>query len=221
MYREEAPASFQRTIVALHGYGHGAEQPLPLARSLGEGLRVLAPEAARPVSPLGYSGTESAGQLWYYSDRPYFPEPPLFGDHLGELEAFVFDALDDASNRGVRHELFLLGLDQGAVMALSLACYWPDLLSGVIAIQGGLPTIPNWSLPDTDMASLPVLLVHDTDEDSAAASSMAAAELRNKGARPELARVEGAGSVSSDVVSRARVWMDRQLRAVGNPLAAG
>jgi hypothetical protein len=53
----------------------------------------------------------------------------------------------------------LLGVEMGAVMAIAAALAVPDLLSGVIAIEGRYPIVPGWEPPLAPLNRLPVLLV--------------------------------------------------------------
>jgi predicted esterase len=54
---------------------------------------------------------------------------------------------------------FLLGVEQGAIMALATAAAVPDLLSGVIAIAGALSSLSGLGSAARSAHSLPVLLL--------------------------------------------------------------
>lgn len=54
---------------------------------------------------------------------------------------------------------FLLGVEQGAIMALAAAAAVPDLLSGIIAIGGTSPIVPGWEPPLAPLDGLPMLLI--------------------------------------------------------------
>ena len=54
---------------------------------------------------------------------------------------------------------FLLGVEQGAIMALATALAVPDLISGVIAVEGRFPIVPGWDPPLAPLDDLPILIV--------------------------------------------------------------
>ncbi|MGH9894503.1 MAG: alpha/beta hydrolase, partial [bacterium] len=148
------------TIIALHGHGGDLDQLEPLCRVLGQSLEVVMPQAPRPVNPGRILDKPEAyqGYAWYFTHKVGYPEPATFGDCLWQVEQFVYDVLDRQS---VERPLFLLGYDQGAVLAVTMAGVVPQSLAGVVAIRGYLPEIGGWSLPVENVAALPVLLVHD------------------------------------------------------------
>lgn len=148
-------------IIALHGYEGDAGQLLPFTRSLESVGRVLAPEGPRPSVAYGRTVT---GRSWYAMQGLALPEPTSFGDALVEVEQFLLDTLkEEEEYRGGSPPLFLLGLDQGALLSLALACIWPEVLAGVVAIAGYLPQIPGWTPEPRPMDALPILLVNDPE----------------------------------------------------------
>lgn len=211
-YHREGPESGSAplTIIALHGYGGTFEQLLPLARSLGAGASIYAPEAPRPVFP--HYGEKEAGQLWFFMQAVGVPEPPLFGDSLYQVEQFLLDVVEEeGAETNPRRPIFLLGYDQGALLALSLGCIWPELLGGIIAIQGYLPEIPGWSPPDLKMNGLPALLVYDPQpgEPPIELVRRSVAELTARGARVTLEQVAGAHRLSPSLTELLSTWLSR------------
>ncbi|MBI4301220.1 MAG: hypothetical protein HY664_01260 [Chloroflexi bacterium] len=209
IYRDEGPesGSTKLTIIALHGSGGTFEQLLPLARSLGEGVRIYSPEAPRPVFP-HYGQRE--GQLWFFVQDVGVPEAPLFGDSLYQVEQFLWDvAEEEDAKTNPRGPIFLLGYDQGAVLALSLGCLWPELLGGVISLQGYLPEVPGWALPDIRMNGLPILLVYDPEPGDPPVDLVkrSAAELTARGAQVTVEEVAGAGRLTPSVSGLLSTWL--------------
>lgn len=99
------------------------------------------------------------GRDWFVQDDHGAIEPLGFADSLHQVEQFVFDTLDDVrAAGGSQPKLLLLGLGQGAVMALTISTYWPELFARVMSIEGHLPEIRGWEPPQTDLNGLPVLL---------------------------------------------------------------
>ena len=150
---QDIPASPR--IVTLHGYkGHG-EDPAPLGKAAAPRGRIIGLQSYKGV----YVGRQVVGYTWYVgpNDRP---SPVFFGDALAEIERFLWDELDRQPT-GDPERPFLLGVEQGAVMALAAGLAVPDLISGVIAIDGALPLVPGWDPPLAPLEQLPVLLLGD------------------------------------------------------------
>ncbi len=75
-----------------------------------------------------------------------------------EIERFLWDEID-RQRPGPAELPILIGVEQGAIMALAAAAAVPDLLSGVIAIDGCLPVVPGWTPPLAPLDGLPILLL--------------------------------------------------------------
>ncbi len=145
-------------MVALHGGSATCAQLMPFCRSLDGVATVFAPEG--PIPAEGRFGTMGAARDWFVQDEQGAIEPVGFADSLHQVEQFVFDTLDDVRAAGVTEpKLWLLGLGQGGVMALTISTYWPELFAGVVSIDGHLPEIEGWEPPQTDLNRLPVLLI--------------------------------------------------------------
>jgi predicted esterase len=169
-------------VITLHGYNQRGGTPASLGRAAAPDARIIGLESYKGV----YIGRDVVGYTWYIGplDRP---APVFFGDALAEIERFLWDELDrqktDAPERP-----FLVGIEQGAVMALATALAVPDLISGVIAVDGALPVVPGWEPPLAPLDGLPVLILGDL------AASSDAPVLR----REELARqLDDWGGVAS------------------------
>jgi phospholipase/carboxylesterase len=161
VYRILAPQQPERaTIIPLHGYNGAHQDLIPLARSLGPQVRIIAPEALSGV----FQGRLTTGHMWYRIQELGYPEPASFGDSLWQLEQFIYDLLKDrqgAIRTRIPRPVFLLGYDQGAVLALTLSLVIPEYLSGVIAIRGYLPDMQGWPIEMQEMNNFPVLLISD------------------------------------------------------------
>jgi predicted esterase len=150
---QDIPASPR--VITFHGYkGHG-EDPAALGRAAAPHARIIGLQSYKGV----YVGRHVVGYTWYVgpNDRP---SPVFFGDALSEIERFLWDELDRQANDQPERP-FLLGVEQGAVMALGAALAVPDLISGVISVDGALPVVPGWEPPLAPLAGLPVLLLGD------------------------------------------------------------
>jgi predicted esterase len=149
-------------VVALHGAGATCAQLIPLCRSLTGVAGIFAPEGPLPSS--GRFGTLGAEREWYVEQEERAIEPLGFADSLRQVEQFVLDSVDDLpGHEGSQPGLYMIGLGQGGVLALTLSIIWPELLKGVVSIQGYLPEIPGWQPPQREMKELPVLLVRDAE----------------------------------------------------------
>lgn len=209
VYRHIPPASRPErlTLIPLHGHAGGVNDLIPFARSLGDGYRIVAPEAARGV----YVQRLDVTTRTWFGGTLERPEPSSFGDSLAQLEKFVYDVRNRAqTSEGSRPTL--LGFDQGAVLALTAALVFPDLLGGVIAIDGGVPSFRLWAPPAIDLAGLPVLLIADPAETKLGPDSIAqsANYLSHRGATVERVTVPGARSLGPAVTDAVRGWLERQ-----------
>jgi phospholipase/carboxylesterase len=101
-------------------------------------------------------------RYWYAGESDGRPDPTTFGDCLFQVEQFVLDVLDRRQDS--QHAPFLLGFDQGAVLALAATEVIPDRLAGVMAICGYLPEVPGWEPPMRTLGGLPILLVTDPND---------------------------------------------------------
>ena len=207
---QELPETDQgaATLVGLHGRGGDLDQLVPLAREIGS-LRLVAPQAARPVNPTtqGYSPS-SDGFTWYFIQDVPYPEPATFGEGLWLVEQFIYDVRD---RQGVERPILLLGYEQGAVLALTLAAVLPESLTAVAAIGGYLPEVRGWSPPIEDLEGLPVLLVHDPDDAEIPLTLVekTAAELGRRHADVELQHLAGAAQNPLGAATHIRTWFDR------------
>jgi predicted esterase len=195
------------TIVGLHGRGGDLDQLCPLVRDLGP-LQLIAPQAARPVSPATQGhGSSADGFMWYFIQELGYPEPATFGEGLWLVEQFIYDVRD---RQGAKRPLFLVGFEQGGVLALTLAAVVPEMLAGVAAICGYWPDIRGWSPPVEDLNRLPVLLVHDADDEEIPAGLVerTSAELNARYASLDVRRIRGVRQNPAVAASALRGWMD-------------
>jgi hypothetical protein len=93
----------------------------------------------------------------------------------------------------------------------TLGAVIPEILTGVLALNGYLPSIPGWSPPAEDLHGLPFLLVHDYGAMQHGLSAEAAVELRIRGGVVEVSEVAsilGNATRMSEVVAD---WVQRLL----------
>ncbi len=143
-------------------------------------------EAPRTADPRRFGVPTRSGD-WYLADERG-PEPSSFGLALIALERFVLHERE-------RHPdpPYLLGVGQGATLALALAQCWAEVLSGVIAIGGQLPELPPGAIDETPLSGLPFLILGSADPaESAEPSDPIRAYLTDRGGRVTAARAFGA-----------------------------
>ena len=135
------------TLLALHSDGADASELLPLCLALGGGYDVLAPQASRSRNPFLSSASPDdprwrayAGFSWFRRDDLGRVEPASFGDSLWQVEQLVLELLERVDG-----PLYVIGYRDGATLALGAALALPDLLDGVVAIDGEFPEIIGWS----------------------------------------------------------------------------
>ncbi|MEX2207205.1 MAG: hypothetical protein WEF50_13330 [Myxococcota bacterium] len=157
--REVRAAGVDRcgTLLALHSDGADSSELLPLCDTL-RGFDVLAPQASRSRNPFLSSAPPDdprwrayAGFSWFRRDEAGRPEPASFGDSLWQVQQLVLELLERGDGPVV-----LVGYREGATLALGAARALPELLDGVVAIDGDAPEIPGWSDRFPASADLPV-----------------------------------------------------------------
>lgn len=206
VYRDHRPdrSPARATVIALHGNHGSLNDLMPLTDQLRSDLRIFAPEAARGV----YRMRDVVGHTWYGGLRLEQPEPASFGDSLAQLERFVHD-VRGRSDEG-EPPPFLLGYDQGAVLALALATVVPDLIAGVMAVCGSLPSFADPALLPVPEMTLPILLIADpADADLPAdAIDRTAAQLEDRGARVTTTWLPDARGLGMSVAETLNDWLD-------------
>jgi pimeloyl-ACP methyl ester carboxylesterase len=104
-----------------------------------------------------FTGRGIFGYSWFVGTLDQ-PSPAHFGESLANIERFLWDEID-RQPAGQKELPFLLGVEQGAIMALATAAAVPDLLSGVIAIDAAFPIVPGWMPPLAPLDRLPILVI--------------------------------------------------------------
>ncbi|HEV2528510.1 MAG TPA: hypothetical protein VGT61_08695 [Thermomicrobiales bacterium] len=145
------------TVITLHPRGGRGGDLADMARQVAPEGRLLGLESYKGV----FIGREIVGYAWFIGpdDRP---SPVFFGDGMAEIERFLWDEVD-RQHRDDAALPFLLGVEQGGIMALAMAAATPDLLSGVIALDASLPLVPGWDPPLAPLDGLPILLSSSSD----------------------------------------------------------
>ena len=197
----------QRTIIALHGNQGGLDDLVPLAKSLGSENRVVAPEAARGV----YSGLQLVSRTWFGGTCGK-PEPASFGDSLAQLERFIYDVRNRTTSGMNQSPPWLLGYDQGAVLALTLAIVTPEAIAGVMAIGGQLPTFSRSNLLEPVRANLPALLLGDHARREVDGHGLAStvSRLTDLGNHVTVRWVERPADLGPPVSEELRTWLNAQ-----------
>lgn len=174
----------QAVIIAIHGFAEDLSDALELVKCVSEDILAYAPGAPRPVSPR-FSASQPANRakLWYFEQNGVI-EPSLFGDSLRQLEALLLDVAEEALPELPEDTpLYLLGRNQGATLALTLASLWPELVDGVLSVDGSIPQIPGWEEPGGNLTDRKVALI-DTSSGARNAEKQAvtSAKLKEHGA---------------------------------------
>jgi predicted esterase len=165
-------------------------------------------ELSLPDAPRAtYFGRETVAHYWYVGERDESPDPPTFGDCLFQVEQFVLDVTEQT--RALGRPPLLVGVGQGAVLALAAAKVIPDSLSGVAAIGGYLPDIPGAPLPVDVLAGLPILMIDDRDEPDRRHQHTAAsaAQLTREGADVQVEEVDRARALGDNVLDILSHWI--------------
>jgi predicted esterase len=149
-------------VIVLEGTGRQTEDLVHLVRSLGEDVELIIPNA--PRFRVDFLDPPTMSRYWYTGESEGHPDLTTFGDGLFQVEQFVLDVVERQQEQPPA--LYLLGFDQGAVLALATTEIIPDYLTGVIAICGYLPELPGWEPPIQELDHLPMLLVIDPEDET-------------------------------------------------------
>ena len=192
-------------IITMHGYNQYARDVEEYGLAAAAKGRVIGLESYKGV----YSGRAILGYTWLVGPEAH-PSPLFFGDALAEIERFLWDEVDRQETEEAELP-FLVGVEQGGIMALAAAAAVPDLLSGVIAIDAFLPIVPGWEPPLAPLDGLPVLLLNREGAPSAPAGVLAGPELAET-LRAWGATVEVVTDLPSDAVPGEQMarWESRQ-----------
>ena len=152
-FQDPAPSGNAPTIITLHANNDRGKHYDAYARAAAPHGRLLGLESYKAI----FAGKLITGYTWYPGPLTT-PPPPFFGDALMELERFLIDEVDRQQPNDAVLPI-LVGVEQGAIMALAAALAVPDLLSGAIAIEGRFPLVPGWEPPLAALNQLPILIV--------------------------------------------------------------
>ena len=198
-YREAgfAEAARRAPLVVLAGCDESTQA---LLDALGDSFHLTVLEGPRRTPPRRF-GVPAQGSDWYVGDERA-PDPASFGLCLVQLERFLLEREERGqSTGGEPARPVLVGSGRGAALSLALACCWPELLRGVVAIGGCLPELPPGALVETPLRGLPVAIALSAQGRASPASS--AALLRERGAQVTLLDAIGALPLAADI----RRWL--------------
>lgn len=189
-------------ILTLHKYNQYGQDVKDYALAASPNAHIIGLESYKGV----FLGKEIVGYTWFVGPFAH-PSPLFFGDALAEIERFLWDEIDRQDTTDVELP-FLLGVEQGAIMAIAAAAAVPDLVSGVIAIGGFLPDVPGWEPPLVPLDGLPILLIDDpavTPPADVLAGDALVAKLREWGA--DVTRVEVPAPLDTVPAGTLSRWM--------------
>jgi phospholipase/carboxylesterase len=148
------------TILALHGWGASALDLIGLAPVLNQGEALV-------LSPQGPIGIRIPGGPMGYGWYPLGEGSQASPEELTQASAQVLDFLEVAQQRYPvdPRKVVLLGFSQGGALAFDLALRDSSRFAGLAALSSWLPEgVAAQIQPDTAHQSLPVLLVHGTED---------------------------------------------------------
>jgi phospholipase/carboxylesterase len=148
------------TVLALHGWGASAHDLIGLAPILNRGEALV-------LSPQGPVGIRipggSPGYGWYPIDEEHRGSPEDFA-RASELVLSFLDAAQERYPVDPR-KIVILGFSQGGALGFDLALRGGSRFAGLAALSSWLPDgVAAQGQPASDHQSLPVLLVHGTED---------------------------------------------------------
>ena len=188
-------------IVMLHGRGADAHDLSDLAPLLGEGYRVLFPNAPR-------AWEAGPGMTFGFT---WFDGWPPVGTTFGDSRKLMLVFIDEAVKRYPTPpgKLVIAGFSQGALMSLDVGFRTKQNVAGIVAMSGA---IHERELPDL-RADIPVLLVHGEYDEviPVNAARRTRMVLEEHGVNPEYHEFPMAHQVTMESVGVVREFLARAL----------
>jgi pimeloyl-ACP methyl ester carboxylesterase len=171
IYAKFRQTSSERRVITLHRYNEMLNGMRDIGLASNPDGTVIGLQASKGV----YLSRTITGYMWFVGPLDK-PSPVHFGDSMQEIERFLWDEIDrQPSEEPVLP--FLIGAEQGGIMALAMAAAVPDLISGVVAIDATFPIVPGWEPPLAPLEGLPILLVDSGEARESAAEVLVGEEL--------------------------------------------
>jgi predicted esterase len=210
IYRLSKPSTDNptATLVALHARGGSVDELVPLCKTVYPSANIFTPQAIRPVSTAERSfSSADQGYRWFFGDSGELPEPATLGESLWQVEQFIADVRVADTPK----PLFLLGVEQGGVVAMMLGRTIPDWLAGIITISGFHVDIRGWTPSIGHLGGLPVLAIFDPGDSHAEIAKIhaSAARLQSLGASVALHAVAGVRNDISRATDCITDWFAR------------
>ncbi len=133
LYIPDALATPAPLLIAVHGYGAHKRYMMREARAVaGERYVIASIEAPHPH----YRRTDDGfriGYGWLSDQRPE--------QHIALHHRFILDVIErlDADSLIDRSRIFLFGFSQACALNFKFALTYPEVLSGIIGVCGGIP----------------------------------------------------------------------------------
>jgi phospholipase/carboxylesterase len=145
-------------LILLHGVGSNEQDLISLAPMLDPRFHIVSLRAPYVLGPGSYA--------WFHI--LFTPQGPLHDAREAETSReLLIDTIPGlvAATGTDPEQVYLMGFSQGAIMSLYLGLTLPELVAGVVAMSGRvLPDAIDRLATPQELAGLPVLLVHGTDD---------------------------------------------------------
>jgi phospholipase/carboxylesterase len=143
-------------LLLLHGVGSNERDLFSFADALDPRFLVLSLRAPLVRGPDGFA--------WFnvqFLPQGYAIDPDQLRASRDRILACIGEAVQAYGADAER--VYLLGFSQGAIMSLTTLLSSPNALAGIAALNGRIPpeVIP-WIAPQTELAGVPVLVIHGT-----------------------------------------------------------
>jgi len=134
-------------VIALHGIGYNEKEILSVFEGLKEDFILI-----------GVRGnlTYEEGFAYYYLKEYGKPDRQLFDESMEKLQAFIQTLLDKYPINP--NHIYLGGFSQGAILANSLALVFGEKISGIVSMNGYVPTFVVEEYPVKKIDQLSVFL---------------------------------------------------------------
>lgn len=135
LYVPDGLATPAPLLIAVHGYGAHKRYMMREAKAVGEDRFIIASIEAPHPHYRPTNGGYRIGYGWLAGDE-------RSAEHVGLHQRFVLDLIDrlSAESRIDRAKVVMFGFSQACALNFRFAFTYPDVLSAIIGVCGGIPS---------------------------------------------------------------------------------
>jgi len=141
-------------LLMLHGWTGDENSMWIFSQNLLKGTILIAPRGIYKTKVTGYSWHPEINKPW-----------PWIRDFMPAVEALITTISGNNFPDGDFSEFHIIGFSQGAALAYTIACVYPNQVASLAVLSGFLPDGATAILTPGRLNGLPVFIAHGTDDD--------------------------------------------------------